>query len=215
MIWVLLLSAALLLLVIFLLSFRSGTKIAPEPARQNLPPARTEDERTNNLPDRYGSNEIVAMVKDPYWAHAYWEITAAKQQEFSEEFGPGAWEESRPVIRVHDVTEVEDFNGSNAPFDDIEIDDFANSWYIHLGRPDHSFYLDLGRRLPGGHFVTLARSNRVSLPSNAPSNIIDPLWPPLEALWSGQVLAWGSNVGSSPSIWGISSAQMPARERSK
>lgn len=206
MIWVFFLGGALLLLIVFF-SFlrRRGARILPEPVREPLP-AKSED-----LPARYGSDEIVALVKDPYWLHAYWEVTAAKQQEVSQMFGPTAWEKSRPVIRVYDVTEVEHFDGTNAPYVDVEIDERATNWYLYLGRPNHSFYLDLGRILPGGRFIHVARSNRVTLPSNAPSAVIDPLWPPLEELWAGQTVSWGRTTGTSPVGWGISSPQLFAR----
>lgn len=206
MVWVLFFGGALLLLAILAFVFlRRGARLLPPPAREHLP-AKGEE-----LPARYGTDEIVALVKDPYWLHAYWEVTAAKQQEISQMFGPQVWEESRPVIRVYDVTEVEDFDGTNAPYVDVEIDEQANNWYLYLGQPNRSFHLELGRLLPGGQFIRLARSNRVTLPNNAPSALIDPLWPPLEELWAGHTVAWGRTTGTSPVGLGISSPQMPAR----
>lgn len=206
MIWVLFISGALLLAAVLFFFLRRGVRLLPPPAREYLP-AKEEE-----LPAKYGVDEIVALVKDPYWLHAYWEVTAAKQQEISQMFGPQAWEESRPVIRVYDVTAGDDPDGGgNTPYFDVEIDEGANNWYLYLGQPNRSFRLELGRLLPGGRFLRLARSSRVTLPSNAPSALIDPLWPPLEQLWAGQGLAWGRTTGTSPVGWGISSPQLPAQ----
>jgi hypothetical protein len=206
-IWFLVLAVVLLLLSVAIFFRWRGRRTLPAPIKEAPPPAKED------LPPRYNTDEIIAMVKDPYWLHAYWEVTAAKQQEISQMFGPQVWEESRPVIRVYDVTDGEHGKGPKPPYVDMEIDEGATSWYLYLGRPDHTFYLDLGRLLPNGQFIRLARSNRVTLPSHAPSALIDPLWPPLEDLWAGQVVEWGRSTGASPVAWGIGSAQMPARRK--
>ncbi|MGB9887707.1 MAG: DUF4912 domain-containing protein [Moorellales bacterium] len=202
MLWILLLGGILLLIGFMYYRYRRERhhRRIPVAVHEVSPPRREE------LPSGYGREEIVALVKDPYWLHAYWEVTAAKQQEFSQMFGPETWEKSQPVIRVYDVTEAPGPHAGAAPYQDVEINDHANNWYLYLGRPEHSFYLELGRRLPDGRFLALARSNVVTLPSNAPSALIDPLWPPLEELQAGRTVAWGHTVGTSPVGWGVSSA---------
>jgi len=206
MIWILLLGGILLLLLIAFLYLPRARKSRPPVPVEELSHPRREE-----LPAGYGRDEIVALVKDPYWLHAYWEVTAAKQQEIGQLFGPEAWEHSQPVIRVYDVTGAREPEGRPAPYTDVEINDRAENWYLYLGRPEHSFYLELGRRLPDGRFVALARSHLVTLPSNAASAIIDPLWPPLEELQAGRSLAWGRTVGTSPAGWGVSSALLAGR----
>lgn len=186
----------------------------PRPVSKPLPEPVKSAEEKYALPALYGTDEIVALPKDPEWLYAYWEATAAKQTEFSDQFGPGAWENSQPVIRIYDLTGS--LNPEIAPYEDVAINETATSWYLHYGKPDHTVVLDLGRRLPDGRFVTLARSNTVTMPANAPSPVIDPDWPPLEAAWPenpGEQAEKQRSAGTSPPGWpfGISSPQIAER----
>lgn len=177
---------------------------------EKLQPEPGKEEEKYNLPAGYGTDEIVALVKDPEWLYAYWEITAGKQEEFAHQFGTGTWEASQPVIRVYDVTG--NVSLEQARYHDVAINDYAMSWYLYLGLPEHTVVLDLGRILPDGRFVTLARSNAVTLPANAPSRIIDSGWPPIGALWPHVWQPEEAMAGTSPRQWPfgarISSPQM-------
>ena len=146
----------------------------------NLKPEATENDGTVKLefPANYGKTQLNLLVRDPEWLYAYWEITATAQTEFSRQFGD-AWNISKPTLRVYDVSD-----GDENGYYDIQIQDYADSWYIHVGKPNHSFFVDLGRVLPDGRFYCIARSNLVTTPSNCVSEIIDPNWIPIEAIWN-------------------------------
>jgi len=163
---------AILILALAFYAKRKQPQSKPEAA------VKTADEHSS-FPEKYGKDQIVVMVRDPEWLHAYWEITATKQAEFSQQFGD-IWQSSNPVLRVYDITH----SNSEENFYDISINDHANNWYIHVGKPDHTFFIDLGRVLPDGRFYRIARSNRVTTPRSSFSDKIDPNWPPNEAIWN-------------------------------
>lgn len=142
--------------------------------------AENIQEKSNSLefPQNYGKNQLVLLVRDPEWLYAYWEITATVQSEFSRQFGE-LWNESQAMLRVYDIT-----GGDQKQFIDINIQDYSNSWYLHVGKPNHTFFVDLGRLLPDGRFYCIARSNTVTTPSNCISDVIDPNWVPIEAIWN-------------------------------
>lgn len=170
------------------------------PEVPSLPPREPE----LALPRRYGVDRLVLMVRDPYWLYAYWEISATRQEEFNSVYGPRAWESTRPVLRVYDVTGV-DFNGSNAVgYTDISIQEEADSWHIHVGQPNRSYCVDLGRKFPDGRFVTLLRSNVVTTPRSSLSECLDEEWMWIEELYRGLYFPYGV---SSPMI----AAEMRAR----
>lgn len=143
-------------------------------------PASVEPE----LPPYYGVDRLVLLARDPYWLYAYWEITATRQEEFTAAFGPTAWAGSQPVLRVYDVT-----GGSRpgeqkvASYIDVGINEEADNWHINVGEPDHTFYVDLGRRFPDGRFVTLLRSNSVTTPRASLSERIDEEWMWIEGIY--------------------------------
>lgn len=145
----------------------------------NLKPERSEKSNEKPaFPENYGKSQLNLLVRDPYWLYAYWEITATVQTEFSKQFGD-IWNSSKPLLRLYDITD-----NNNKVYYDIQIQDYADSWYIHTGRPNHTFFVDLGRVLPDGKFYCIARSNTVTAPSNHISHIIDPNWMPIDAIWN-------------------------------
>lgn len=135
------------------------------------------------LPSTYGIDRLVLMVRDPNWLYAYWEITATKQDEFTAAYGPAAWNSTRPVLRVYDVTGV-NFNGVNAnSYIDINLPEFTDNWHLNVGQPDRSFCVDLGRIFPDGRFITLLRSNVVTTPRCTLSDCLDEEWMWIEGLY--------------------------------
>jgi|Deesub1362A_J573_1020465.scaffolds.fasta_scaffold00812_7 hypothetical protein len=148
----------------------------PDPGRPRAPVVE--------LPRRYGQDRLVLMARDPHWLYAYWEISAAKQEDFAEQYGPAAWRTSRPVLRVYDVTGVPQFNGGNAlSYVDIPLNEEAESWHIEVGQPDRSYCVDLGRILPSGEFVTLLRSNVAHTPRATLSDRLDEEWMWIEGVY--------------------------------
>ncbi|MDD5692413.1 MAG: DUF4912 domain-containing protein [Candidatus Omnitrophica bacterium] len=140
----------------------------PEPARS----ARFIQEE---LPYQYDQDKIVLQVRDPRWVHTYWELRNLTLESLKSRLGDD-FHRARKVLRVYDVTNII-FNGSNAnSFFDIQINDFANSWYIDTGKPGCSFCVDLGFMLPDGRFITIVRSNVVQTPLEGPSWITDEEW---------------------------------------
>jgi hypothetical protein len=144
----------------------SQAKYYTGPAPQH--PAATDGE----LPHGYGEEKIALMMRDPYVAYAYWEVTPERMEREKTWFG---WD-SKLCIRIYDVTGIQ-FDGRNAAgYFDQEIFDRIGNWYFDLGRPNHSFCADLGLISPTGRFLTLARSNFITMPRDGVAEIIDEEW---------------------------------------
>ncbi|MBE3585729.1 MAG: DUF4912 domain-containing protein [Thermoanaerobacter sp.] len=197
-----------LLLVIFLWIPRRKAVQKAESTEKFIPPFFTEEVAEElalpvpsaaepspppvpELPARYGVDRLVLMVRDPYWLYAYWEITATRQEEFNATFGPRAWNVTRPVLRVYDVTGVA-FNGSNAnSFVDINVPEEVDNWHIPVGQPNRSFCVDLGRMFPDGRFITLLRSNVVTTPRSTLSECLDEEWMWIEEVYRSYRFQFG------------------------
>ncbi len=152
-------------------------------------------ETPTELPGGYGEDKIVLQVRDPWWVHAYWEVTWETRSRLSSELGPD-YQRCRPTLRAYDVTNII-FNGSNANrFFDIEVNFDANNWYIDLGCPGRSWCVDLGIKLPDGRFITIVRSNTVFTPSDGPSWITDEEWMVPEEMFAR---LYGLGFGFGPS----------------
>lgn len=133
-------------------------------------------EKKEELPAFYGENKIALMARDPYYAFTYWEVTSQRYEDTKRLLGPDV----RLVLRVYDVTDIH-FDGKNArSYFDIEVYDMTGSWYININRPNRSFCIDLGALAPDGRFLTLVRSNAVTMPRDTVSDVVDEEWMLLE-----------------------------------
>ncbi|MFC1657962.1 DUF4912 domain-containing protein [Candidatus Omnitrophota bacterium] len=166
------------------------------------PPSRPEGQRAPlpapvDLPAGYAQDRIVLQVRDPWWIHAYWEITESAwervRHDFPSEFARGF----RRVLRVYDVSNII-FNGDNAHrFFDIEITQEAKNWYIDTQGPGRSWCVDFGIQFSDGRFITIVRSNAVSTPLAGPSWITDEEWMIPEDMFT-RLYGMGVGMGSSP-----------------
>ena len=124
------------------------------------------------LAHEYGSERIALMARDPHMAFSYWELPQARLEKEKSWFG---WD-SKLCVRVYDITGVL-FDGTNATaFFDQEVPDRVGSWYFDFGRPMHSFCVDLGLLAPNGRFLTMIRSNAVTMPRDGASEVLDEEW---------------------------------------
>lgn len=148
------------------------------------------------LPFGYGQDKIVLQTRDPWWIHAYWEITASTFDRLREKL-KDTLSNAKRVLRVYDVSNII-FDGKNAHrFFDIEIGLEANNWYIDTQGPGRSWCIDFGLKLPSGEFVTVVRSNTVQTPLEGPSWITDEQWMIPDDLFA-RLYGMGVGFGSSP-----------------
>lgn len=128
-----------------------------------------------DLPGQYGQDKIVLQARDPWWIHAYWEVQWTTFERLKSELGDD-FHHAKRMLRVYDVSHIV-FNGNNAHrFFDIQINEYAASWYIDTAGPGRSWCVDLGLLLPDGRFITTVRSNTVYTPIEGPSWITDEEW---------------------------------------
>lgn len=152
----------------------------------------TEEE----LPADYGDNKVVLMIRDPHWAYVYWEINSRKVAEARSRL-ESDFDHSRLILRVYDITGIE-FNGFNAhSFFDIEIPNVLGNWYVHLGRPNRTFCIDIGYRKPDGGVFTLSRSNNITSPRDTFSEVADEEWMASEEEY--KMIYAGAGVGGGAS----------------
>jgi len=160
------------------------------------PSQQPSTESHGELPLEYGEDKITLMTRDPFMAYAYWEVTASRLERERTWFGV----DSKLCVRIYDITGVQ-FDGRNAiGYFDQEVYEKVGNWYFDFGRPSHSFCADIGLLSPEGKFLTLARSNYVTMPRDGVSEVIDEEWMLVdEEFWKIYGYAEGRG-GSSPSM---------------
>jgi hypothetical protein len=153
-----------------------------------------------NLPTGYGKDRIVVMVRDPYWLHAYWELTHQAIQRAEAALGQD-WHGSKPILRVVDVSANDTTSTSERLVKEIEIHGGCQNWYIEVSQPPKSYRVDIGYLSRRGQFFVLARSNIVSTPRANISDVLDENWSDIDPKAADRIFAMSSgfevNAGNS------------------
>ena len=163
------------------------------------PAARRVPEESFTIPNGYGETRIVLLVKDPWWLYAYWEVEATRERQARTQLRPEEIDGLKSILRVYDVTD-RDFPDQPAhSWFDLTLSGLASNWYLHTNAPGRSFIVDIGLLTNQGRFLTLARSNRVTMPHFGPSEVMDEEWMTTdENYWKLFGLTTGIGMGSSP-----------------
>lgn len=172
----------------------ANTKFSHSPDTYSVPLRRQE------LPDSYDQDRIILQVRDPRWLHTYWELRNQTLAGLKSKLGDDFYR-AKKVLRVYDVTSII-FNGSNANrFFDIQINEFANSWYVDTAGPGRAWCVDLGLMLADGRFITILRSNVVQTPLDGPSWVTDEEWMIPDEMFA-RLYGMGFGLGKSSPVGG-------------
>jgi hypothetical protein len=140
------------------------TTIAPE---KDL---STKGDKAGTVKDR-----LVLMVPDPYWLHAFWELSHQAVQRAEAALGQD-WHGAKPIVRLFDVTSQDTTSTSELPIRDIPVHGGCSHWYIDIPQPPRSYRADVGYLSRRGQFFVLARSNVVLPPKAGASEAVEEAW---------------------------------------
>lgn len=151
------------------------------------------DEAVQDLPSNYGNNRLTLMVRDPYWVYSYWEIQQDNIESGLKALGK-PHEEIHWVLRVHTLSANKT---PHASFSDTEVHPYVRTWYLNLSPCGASFYAEIGLMDRQSSFYRLAVSNKITLPLDGPSDVLDERWMTTdEEFRKLYALAGGFHVGS-------------------
>lgn len=140
-------------------------------------PQAKQEAAAYNLPVRYEDNRIVLLPRDPWWMHTYWDISEAKINEVITAIPVYERQNLKWILRVYNVTGVNEFHGDNAnSFFDIDITFEARNWYINVNDTENEWCVEIGLRNPFGKFFPVVRSNVIKTPHFGISSVIDEQW---------------------------------------
>ena len=91
-----------------------------------------------DLPYRYNQTIVKILAQTPNNLFVYWDISDKDRDNLKKQYGDDFFEKTRPVLIVHNDT-------LNYSFE-VEINDFANSWYLHVNDSKSDYRIELGRR---------------------------------------------------------------------
>ena len=90
------------------------------------------------MPYRYNQTVVKVLAQTPTTLFIYWDISDVDRANFVEKYGENFFNNTKPVLVIRNKTMHYSF--------EIEIDDFANSWYLHVNDSNCEYSVELGRR---------------------------------------------------------------------
>lgn len=91
-----------------------------------------------DLPYRYNQTTVKILAQTPTTLFVYWDISDQDREALIKQHGDNVFSSTQPILIVHNTTKNYSF--------EIEINDFANSWYIRTQEPDCNYIIELGRK---------------------------------------------------------------------
>lgn len=117
-----------------------------------------------DLPQKYNETIVKVLAQTPKTLFIYWEISDDDISKYKKEYGENFFETTKPVLIVHNDT-------LNYSFE-VEINDFANSWYLHVNDSKSDYRIELGRRPISNNnnikenYIYISSSNEIESPND-------------------------------------------------
>ncbi len=130
-----------------------------------------------DIPEAYGDNRLVIMVRDPVWFFAYWDIANDRYEEITRQNGQQVWQEGQQILRVYDISNEGRSDGSSRPrFFDVDVQFDSRNWYVNVDQSGRTYRAELGLRLKDGRFLCILSSNCITMPFGRVSDLTDADW---------------------------------------
>lgn len=116
-----------------------------------------------DLPQGYNQTVVKVLAQTPKTLFIYWEISDDDIAKYKNQYGENFFETTKPVLIIHNDT-------LNYSFE-VEINDFANSWYLHVNDSKSDYKIELGRRPINNenikeNYIYISSSNRIESPND-------------------------------------------------
>ena len=116
-----------------------------------------------DLPYRYNETTVKVLAQTPKVLFVYWDISDHDRDQYKLHYGEDFFESTYPVLLVK--------NETKGYVEEIPINDFANSWYIHISDPRSKYSIELGRKYKNmpkfeSPYIYIKESNEIIAPND-------------------------------------------------
>lgn len=104
-----------------------------------------------DLPYKYGNTLVKLLAQTPKTLFVYWEISDLDISNYKEKYGDNFFFITKPILIVHNLTLDETY--------EVEINDFANCWYLNIENADCKYDIELARKFIQSPITKTAKKN--------------------------------------------------------
>lgn len=119
-------------------STKKNSSAAKKVTKKSTDKKKVEILEYYDLPYRYNQTVVKVLAQTPTTLFIYWDISDTDRKTFIEKYGDDFFEITKPILIIHNDTLGYSF--------EVEINDFANSWYLHVSDSKSDYRIELGRR---------------------------------------------------------------------
>lgn len=135
-----------------------------EPVKKKQTKKKAEIVEYYDLPYRYNRTVVKVLAQTPNTLFVYWDISDDDRKKYIEQYGEYFFNNTKPVLIVYNKTKNYNF--------EVDINDFANSWYLRLVDSNCDYKIELGRRpinkyvnIPN-NYLYIKNSNEIESPND-------------------------------------------------
>jgi len=117
-----------------------------------------------DLPYRYNETVVKILYQTPTILFVYWDISDSDREKYIKEYGQNFFYNTKPVLKIFNLTKNYSF--------EVEINDFANSWYINVNDANCEYKVELGRKVVtyeetlNNDYIHISTSNDIEFPND-------------------------------------------------
>ncbi|MCI9177217.1 MAG: DUF4912 domain-containing protein [Clostridia bacterium] len=118
-----------------------------------------------DLPNQYEQTLVKILAQTPTILFVYWDISAKDRQNLLNQYGENFFLETSPFLRIKNLTKNYEY--------EVEINDYANSWYLHIPDSDCEYEVILMRKNKNSQIIindngqmTIISSNQLETPND-------------------------------------------------
>ena len=117
-----------------------------------------------DLPYRYNETIVKILYQTPNVLFVYWDISDDDRNNFINKYGENFFYDTKPVLKIFNLTKNYNF--------EIEINDFANSWYINVNDANCDYKVELARKPIqfnsniDSDYIYVSSSNNIEFPND-------------------------------------------------
>jgi uncharacterized protein len=116
-------------------------------------------ETSGELPEAYGTGQLLLTARDPHWLYASWDLTRDQQRKYN------TLSTDRHLVLRLFIGKV-----GGEPASQIHLHPESTHWFVPVDRADATYLAQLGYYQPGGKWVAVSTSEATTTPPDALSD---------------------------------------------
>ena len=117
-----------------------------------------------DLPYRYNETVVKILYQTSTILFVYWDISDYDRENYIKQYGENFFNNTKPVLKIYNLTKDYNF--------EVEINDYANSWYINVNDANCEYRVELIRRTIkyeenlNTDYIYVSSSNKIEFPND-------------------------------------------------